>query len=333
MTYPSSSISDPRLCIVGAGALSTNRIFPYIGAAGAQLVGVCDLDQEKATRNARRFGGAVYADFQKMLSDQKPDGVIVCVGPKAHAELAIEIIRAGYPVYTEKPPAESAEAALMVARVAKEAGLLCTTAFKKRYNLSYTRAKEWIGKFSPADRLSLSIDYCSGQYQNDMPVRMFLLDFAIHIIDLTQFLFGDPEAVFAFTSDHHAYAVSLRFGNGAVGTLSLNDGRAWEIPTEEVEITLKGGNFMTLHNSSTWRISENRKAVEWREPPTYISRGDSGRETGHLAELEDFVAALKERRTSTRSSIYDSYKSMVLHDAIRLSAETGQLVRPVYEQL
>jgi len=128
MTTP-ASIPDPRLCIIGAGGLSSNRIYPYIGAAGGQLVGVCDLDEEKAARNARRFGGAVYSDFKKMLAGQKPDGVLVCVGPQAHAQLAIEIMRLGYPVYTEKPPAESAASALQVARVAKETGLLCTTAF------------------------------------------------------------------------------------------------------------------------------------------------------------------------------------------------------------
>jgi predicted dehydrogenase len=53
-------MNEPRICIVGAGSLSTRRIYPYIGAAGAQLVGVCDLDVEKAQRNARLFGGQVY---------------------------------------------------------------------------------------------------------------------------------------------------------------------------------------------------------------------------------------------------------------------------------
>jgi len=245
----------------------------------------------------------------------------------------MEIMRLGYPVYTEKPPAESATEALAVARVAKETGLLCTTAFKKRYNHAYTRAKEWIGGFSPEELLSLSIDYCSAHYENKTPLTTFLLDFTIHIIDLTQFLFGDVESVFAFTRDHHAYGIALRFMSGAVGTLNLADGRAWDIPTEEVEITVTGGNFMTVHNSSVWRITERGKAAEWREPPTYISRGDSGHETGHLAEIEDFVAALKEKRATTRSQIYESYKSMVLHDAIRLSAETGQMVKVVYEAL
>ncbi len=63
-------MNEPRICIVGAGALSTRRIYPYIGAAGAQLVGVCDLDTQKAERNARLFGGQVYADVEQLVSEQ-----------------------------------------------------------------------------------------------------------------------------------------------------------------------------------------------------------------------------------------------------------------------
>jgi predicted dehydrogenase len=88
----------------------------------------------------------------------------------------------------EKPPAESATEAVAVARVAKATGTLCTTAFKKRYNRAYTRAKEWLGKYPPENLLSLSIDYCSGPYENNTPLDTFLLDFGIHVIDLAQFL-------------------------------------------------------------------------------------------------------------------------------------------------
>ncbi|HOE65980.1 MAG TPA: Gfo/Idh/MocA family oxidoreductase, partial [Candidatus Hydrogenedentes bacterium] len=74
-------MSEPRLCIIGAGNLSTRRIYPYIGAAGAQLVGVCDLDAGKAARNARLWGGTPYGNVDTMLDAERPDGVIVCVGP------------------------------------------------------------------------------------------------------------------------------------------------------------------------------------------------------------------------------------------------------------
>ena len=145
------------------------------------------------------------------------------------------------------------------------------------YNSAYGRAKEWINSFPPESLFSISVDYASAQYPNDgSESGTFLLDFAIHLIDLVGFLFGDASKVFAFSKGPDAYSVSIQFANGAVGSMNLNDGRSFDIPTEEVEISIKGGNFMTIHNSSVWRITENGKASEWREPPTFVSGGDSG---------------------------------------------------------
>ncbi len=87
---------------------------------------------------------------------------------------------------------------------------------------------------------------------------------------------------------------------------------------------------MTIHNSASWKITENHRHSEWREPPTFISSGDSGRDTGHLAALEDFFDALKEKRT-TRSNMSESYKSMVLYEAIRDSAQKSAGIQPAYQ--
>jgi len=324
-------MSEPRICIVGAGSLSSSRIYPYIATAGGQLVGVCDLDKDKARRNARMWGGTAYTDMGAMLDAEKPDGVIICIGPAQHAGLAPAVMRLGIPVYTEKPPATCAAGALAAARLAEETGVLCTTAFKKRYATCYKRAKEWLGAFAPENLHSISIDYGSARYNNDAPLSEFLLDFAIHAIDLVGYLFGDVAEVLAFTKDHHSYAVSLRFACGAVGTMNLTDGRAWDVPTEEVEITVEGGNFMTIHNSSVWRITQDGKACEWREPATFVSGGDSGYETGHLTEIAEFIEAIR-TGGQTRSNIYESYKSMVLYEAIRDSAASRRVVNVVYEQ-
>ena len=144
----------------------------------------------------------------------------------------------------------------------------------------------------------------------------------MHVIDLALYLFGDVEEAFAFSKGPDAYAASLRFASGAVGSLCLADGRSFSVPTEEVEITARGGNFMTVHNSSSWRITRDGKPCEWREPPTFTSAGDSGNDTGHLAELADFLAAVGEKRT-TRSDIFESCRTMRLYEAIRDSAEKG----------
>jgi predicted dehydrogenase len=321
-----------RICIVGAGEHSTHRIYPYIGIAGGQLVGVCDLDINKASSNAQRFGGAAYVDIDEMLSSEKPDGIIICIGPEEHAKLAIHILKRGIPVYTEKPPAMDSLSALEVARASHDTGVLCTTAFKKRYSIAYERAKKWIQKYPEEDLNSLSVDYASAKYPQDDNRISFLRDFAIHAIDLACFLFGDVRDVFCFSKGVNAYSVSLRFVNGAVGSMNLNDGRSFSVPTEEVEITVKGGNFISIHNSSSWKITENGNPCEWREPPTFVSSGDSGNETGHLSEIADFFNAIQEGHT-TRSNIYESYKTMVLYEAIKESAESEHVINIKIEKL
>jgi predicted dehydrogenase len=326
------TMSESRICIIGAGSLSSSRIYPYIGAAGGQIVGTCDLDLDKAERNTRRFGGGSYTDYDAMLSVENPDAVIVCIGPQQHAELAIELMQRGLPVYTEKPPAITAAEALQVAHVAADTGMLCVTAFKKRYAKCYERAREWIDAHSPDDRLSLAVKRASGRYANEYnPRSQLLLDFGIHGIDLISYLFGDVHRVFALSKDCHAYAVSMEFACGAVGSFNLDDGRSFTIPTEEVDISLTGGNWMTIHNSASWRIAEGGKPTEWREPPTFASSGDSGNDTGHLAELVDFIAAVREDRRTSRSSIAESYRSMVLYEAIAQSTASGEVVDVLYE--
>ena len=257
---------------------------------------------------------------------------MICINGQRHAELAQKVMQMGYHVYTEKPPAETAADALATARVSKDAGRLCMTAFKKRYNNAYSRARQWLDQYATADLLLLSIDYCCGPYDDALPADTFLYDFALHAIDLAGFLFGDAEYVFATARGSEAYAVSIKFVCGAVGTLSFSSGRSFAIPTEEVEITVRGGNCMTVHNSSNWRIAEKGRCIEWREPRTFTASGDSGHETGHLSEIEEFLAAIHEGRT-TRSSIYESYKSMVVYEAIRKSAREKQTVSVLYDAI
>jgi predicted dehydrogenase len=334
MTWPRLFETDryPRVCVVGAGGLSSLRIYPNLGPAGLRLVGVCDLDPAKAERNATLFGGTAYTELDAMLDSERPDGVVVCVGPQGHAELAIRVLQAGYPVYTEKPPALSAAAATEVARVSSETGLLCMTAFKKRYSTAFAHAHDWLRRYPSSDWISISVDYSSGGYGfvPELPwgadvENFFLFDFALHHLDLVHHLMGDVAEVFAFQKLPNAFAISLRFQCGAVGTIATNDGRG--VPTEEVELTVAGGNSLTVSNSSRWREARDGEPSGWREPPTYVASGDSGFDTGHLAELCVFANHLADG-APVASPIAESLKSLVLYEAILESVRRHQSVTP-----
>jgi predicted dehydrogenase len=315
-----------RLGIVGAGNLSSRRIYPCLHAIDdLVLAAVCDLDEARARRNARKFGAErVFTDHGRMLAEADLDGVVVCVAPQTHEELALEVMAAGIPVYTEKPPAVSAAGARRMLEASRRSGTLCMTGFKKRYAPAYVKARGIVqGPDFGAPHL-LSIDYASGPYRNDPanPRSWFLLDFGLHIIDLTRYLFGEVAEVFAWERQQTAYAVSLRFASGALGTLALTSHRDYAVSTEKVELTGGQGRMLTLANSVELTSWQDREIKAWHAPSFSTAGGDSLVETGFQGELVAFVDAAR-GGAEPPSSIASSYRTMLLYEAIKESAEAG----------
>ena len=325
-------MDDLNVCMVGAGSFSTRRIYPFVGAAGGSIAGICTRTRVRAEQNARRFGGKAYADVGEMLEAEKPDCVIACIGPKEHPDMAIDIMEKGYPVYLEKPPSMSSAEAIRMAQVSKQTGVLCSIAYKKRYATVFNRAKEWIGQFPEGDLCSISVDCASGAFKNESPETSFLLQCGIHIIDLILYLYGEVVKVFCFARGMNAYSVNMTFANGAIGTMNLSDVCSFTVPPEELEIAVTGGNFMRIHNGTEYKICQAGQCIEWREPSTFMSSGDTGHDTGLFSEIAGFFAAVKEGR-STRSNIFESCKSMLLYEAILQSASSEALVSVDYSNI
>jgi len=320
-------VSPVKIGTIGCGNLSSQRIYPCFRFFPIELVAVCDLDESKAKRNARLFGGeTVYTDYRQMLAETALDGVIICVGPQAHAKLSVEVMRAGFHVYTEKPPATCAADATIMRDVSQQTKKICMTAFKKRFAPAYQKAKVLINSEGFGDPYLLSIDYASGGYANspDNLRQQFLLDFTIHIIDLCRFLFGEVESVVAHHLTHRSavtaqtpctYAVNLRYVSGALGVLALTDRRAWGVSTEKVELT-GDGSFITVENSIEMRYYEKGKIKEVHSPSFSTAGADSLVETGFAGEIGEFVNAIREGR-QPESSIESAYQTMRLYEAIR----------------
>jgi len=321
-----AKIAPFRLGIIGAGRLSSRRIYPclhYID--NLLLAAVCDIDVDRASLMAQKFGGQqVFADHRRMVAEADLDGVVVCTGPQQHETLAIEIMEAGLPVYTEKPPAVTAAGTRRMLETSESTGKLCMTAYKKRYAPAYMKAKTIVDSSDFGPPHLLSIDYASGAFSNnpDDPQSWFLLDFTGHIIDLARFLFGEVAEVCAWSRGQEAYAVSMRFANGAVGTLALTCRRDYAVSTEKVELTGGQGRMVTVSNSVELTYWQDTAIKAWHAPSFSTAGGDSLVETGFQGELAAFVAACR-GGPEPPSAIASSYRTMVLYEAIKESAEAG----------
>ncbi len=90
------------------------------GPAGANIVALCDVDDEFAARVCEIFPRAKrYRDFRKMLEKQKDiDAVVIATPDHTHAVVAMAAMQLGKHVYVEKPLTHTVYEARMLTEAA-----------------------------------------------------------------------------------------------------------------------------------------------------------------------------------------------------------------------
>ncbi len=322
-----------RLCMIGAGRHSSANIYPYFHFLdGAEVVANADLDLSRAASAARAFGvPRSYADYHEMLDAEKPDGVLVCVNKEFHAGVAVELMDAGFHVYTEKPNAPSLAAALEVLEAQRRTGRICMTAYKKRFAPAYRKAREVIASEGFGEPSLLTVLRTKGYNpERDDPAAEYLLDWGCHVIDLVPWLFGRVRQVTALMTPGktNSYAVSFLFATGAVGQLAITNrtGGCWE------EVTAAGTNMMCARvwNSIEMCAYSGDQPVCGHRPSFTHGATHGSVEQGFVGELREFADAIRELRTP-EADIGSTVHTVAIYEAILESVAAGGAVTDVPE--
>jgi len=107
-----------KIGIIGTGQIGKVHMRRWAKIAGAEIVGVADIDEAEAKRVAEEQGFAhAFKDYHDLLALDEIQAVDVCVHNNLHAPISIAAMQAGKEVYTEKPLAGSyTDAARMMAK-------------------------------------------------------------------------------------------------------------------------------------------------------------------------------------------------------------------------
>ncbi|HEY2258984.1 MAG TPA: Gfo/Idh/MocA family oxidoreductase [Solirubrobacteraceae bacterium] len=97
-----------RIGIAGLGYWGPNLARNFAAIPGAELAWCCDRDPEARARIAQAFPRTmVSAEIEDLLADPSLDAVALATPVPTHAELAVEVLRAGKHCFVEKPLAQS----------------------------------------------------------------------------------------------------------------------------------------------------------------------------------------------------------------------------------
>ena len=134
----------------------------------AELVGLCDLNRTRMDWHNKnfqeRFGISPIktyhcSDFDKMITEQKPDKVIVTTMDRTHHRYICRAMEMGCDVITEKPLTTDAEKLNQIFRTKEKTGKDLTVTFNYRYSPRNTKVKELIKAGEIGDVISVHFEW------------------------------------------------------------------------------------------------------------------------------------------------------------------------------
>jgi len=195
--------------IIGCGNVTEVKSGPAFNkVANSRLVAVMRRNAELAEDYARRHNiPRFYTNAEDLINDSEINAVYIATPPLNHAEYALKTLKAGKPVYIEKPMALNYAECVMINDAAKKCNLPVFVAYYRRTLPGFLKIKNLIeageiGK--PRFVLFQIFNYPSeDEKAGRFPWRVIpeisgaghFFDLASHQLDYLDFLFGPVRKV------------------------------------------------------------------------------------------------------------------------------------------
>lgn len=145
--------------IIGCGDVTEVKSGPaFQKVPHSTVVAVMRRDAQKAADYARRHNVPTwYANTDELINDPAVNAIYIATPPDSHADYAIRAMRAGKPVYVEKPMALNAAECDAMNQVSWETGVPLFVAFYRRALPYFLKVKELVNNKTIGDIRSVSI--------------------------------------------------------------------------------------------------------------------------------------------------------------------------------
>ncbi len=229
-----------RWGFIGCGEVTERKSGPAFNEiAGSSIVAVMSRNKERARSYAERHNVKKwFTDAQELIDDPEVNAVYIATPPSSHATYAIMSMKAGKPVYVEKPLAATYEDCARINRVSEQTGVPCYVAYYRRYLPYFQKVKTLINegaigrvmhvqiRFSvPPRELDYNRNNLPWRLQPDIAGGGYFYDLAAHQLDLIQDFFGIIVKAHGYSANRaglydaeDTVSICFRFENGLVGS-------------------------------------------------------------------------------------------------------------------
>ena len=326
-----------RVCVIGLGHIGNLHSRIYMEDELVELVGVCDVNRERADAAAKKFGVKAYYDAPTMLKELKPDLVSVATGgyeySSDHYVPTIQALEAGCHVLTEKPISNIIEHGIDMVRTAKKLNRCFALDFNHRFTPAARAAKKWQDEGLLGDLLFCNMALWIGKPQDFDSPYYHLKALNPHSCEIIRYFMGDVEAVQTFAMKAPGRTIwstqstNMLFKNGAVGHLTSSYDIARGHPMERCEVAGTKGRliFEDMWREATLYPAGNPEKRVYTNPVFggYANFDDTFRD--RIRSFVRQVDAGVKPEDIDGSGLQGLKAQMIIHAAIE-SLNTGRVV-------
>ncbi len=299
----------------------------------AEHVAMVDINPSVIERQCARYGldrKRCFTSLPQALSEVEADAVLDITPPRFHEEVAMQAFEAGLHVLSEKPLADSLEAARRIVERSERAGLVHMVAQNYRYSPPVQTLKAALAGGEMGRPAQVRVDFFKGPHFGGFRVEMdypLIVDMAIHHFDMLRYLLdAEPTAVFGRT---------------------WNPSWSWFKGDASAFVLFDFGDIHASYNASwcsngaetpwngNWRFECEKGVVELKDDRVYVTPvGRPSRQvppvemplSGQSYLLAEFCRAIAEGHVPATSG-RDNLKSLGMVFSTLRSFASGQLVR------
>lgn len=210
-----------RAGVVGVGHLGYHHARLYCALDGVELVGVTDVDSERASKVAAEFGVRAFPD-QAALVEAGATALSIAVPTTFHRVCTLAALEAGADVLVEKPIAATVEDGEAMVSAARAAGRILQVGHIERFNGAVVALRSSLirPRFIECHRLST--------YPNRGHDVSVVHDLMIHDLDIllsiehSGVVSVDAVGVSVFSETEDIANARIRFASGCVANVTAS---------------------------------------------------------------------------------------------------------------
>ena len=266
-----------RVCVVGMGPIGNRHCDMYKDDPLAELVGVCDQDNVRATAGAARLNVPAFNDVAQMLATLRPDIVSVATGGyeygSDHYEPTMQALAFGCHVLGEKPISNTISEAEEMVALAKAKGVCYGINLNHRFTPAARIAKRWQNEGKLGHLLFINMSMWIMNPTEGSPYFQ-IKALHPHTVDIMRHFCGDIERVQCFATIAPGRKIwttahfSMQFKNGVVGGLTGSYDIERGHPMERCEVAGTGGRFVIddMYREATLYQAGNLEKTVYTNP-------------------------------------------------------------------